>query len=244
MPKKLKDVSTLALASTLAFAALVGTTVAPNRTAASHTAPCGATQYGFASHGRESSQGKRIDGIRAEFENLEIQLCTGSTGAARNSYMWVAIEGSCGGSGNCILQLGMGRAEPQQGMGWWWAWGRSPLAPGCSGHTPVAPNVQRIGDWNGRQVRYEINRILSSTISLWAFSIDGSLRRDLAESQICWPNTFADWFGESMNRGSAIGGWDTGHLPNHLDAVANRYRVQGDPTWYGPGWTTGARCRL
>ncbi len=70
--KNLKDVSTLALASTIAFAALVGTAASPNRTAASHTAPCGATEYGYASHGRESSQGKRIDGIRAEFENLEI----------------------------------------------------------------------------------------------------------------------------------------------------------------------------
>lgn len=27
-------------------------------------------------------------------------------------------------------------------------------------------------------------------------------------------------------------------------AVANRYRVRGDATWYGPGWTAGARCRI
>jgi hypothetical protein len=171
-------------------------------------------------------------------------LCTGSTSAARSSWMWVAIEGACGTSGNCILQLGMGRTQPEQAMGWWWAWGRSPLAPGCEAYAAVSPVPQRIGDWNGREVRYEINRVLSSTISLWAFIIDGVHRKDVSEQQICWANTFADWFGESHNRGSAIGGWDAGHTPNHLDAVANRYRVRGDATWYGPGWTAGARCRI
>jgi hypothetical protein len=158
--------------------------------------------------------------------------------------MWVAIEGACGNSGNCIMQLGMGRAEPQQAMGWWWAWGRSPKAPGCEGYLNKSPGVQRISDWDGRQVRYEINKGAASGTAFFYFRIDGNLKKALSASGICWANTWADWFGEAMNRGSAIGGWGAGHVANHLDAVANRYRVANDATWYGPGWTAGALCRI
>lgn len=203
---------------------------------ASHAAQCGAqTQYGWAGHRKASTQGKRIDGIRAEIQAESIALCTGSTAAARNSYIWVAIVGSCS---HCILQLGMGRAEPQQAMGWWWAWGRNKEAAGCENYTNVAPGVQRISDWDARQVRYEINRVLSSTISLWVFVIDGRQKKDLSEVQVCWANMLADWFGEAMNRGSAIGGFAL----DPIDVSANRYRVQNDATWYTPAWTVGSRC--
>ncbi len=108
MKAMLKQLFSLSLASAMAFASVVATAIAPQAALATHRAACGAqTQYGFASHGRASSQGKRIDGIRARFEPLSIELCTGSTSAARSSWMWVAIEGACGTSGNCILQLGM-----------------------------------------------------------------------------------------------------------------------------------------
>lgn len=210
---------------------------------ATHTDQCGpTTQYGWASHGRGSSQGKRIAGISAEFQGQSIDLCTGSTNAARNSYMWVAIEGSCGGSGNCIMQVGMGRAEPAQTMGWWYAWGRSPLAPGCEGYSDKSPGIQRLRDWNGAQVTYQITFVppAAGGIGKWSFRVDGTERFGLAYGQICWRHSWADWFGEAMNRGSAIGGW-----PNdHLRAYANRYRVMGEDTWYGPFWSQGLDCRI
>jgi hypothetical protein len=72
----LKQLFSLSLASAMAFASVVATAIAPQAALATHRAACGAqTQYGFASHGRASSQGKRIDGIRARFEPLSIELC-------------------------------------------------------------------------------------------------------------------------------------------------------------------------
>lgn len=163
-----------------------------------------------------------------------------STGAARNSYMWVAIEGSCGGSGNCIIQIGLGRAEPQQTMGWWYAWGRSPLAPGCAGKMNRLPGVTRISDWDAQQVRYTIDHEPSAGLGRWSLRIDGDEKYSINGENICWRHDFADWFGESLNPGSAIGGW-----PNdHFRAFENRYKLWLEETWYGPFWSAGGPCRI
>jgi hypothetical protein len=114
-------------------------------------------------------------------------------------------------------------------MGWWRAWGRSPLAPGCQNLSDVPPNGHRISDWSGQPEQYEV----SYASATWYLKVAGVTKYTVWDGHICWPNIGVAWFGESVNRGAAIGG----SFVNRHEVTANRYRVTGSSTWYTPAWS-------
>lgn len=197
--------------------------------------------YAFAGQKRVRTGG--IQGISAELEDQSLYPCaipSGETGPGNVTWMWVALEGPCGGSGNCIIQIGIGKGTRDARMGWWWAWGRHPNAPGCAGFSVRSPTGTRFADWNGQQSQFQIRYVNPSQGSdYWGLYIDGVAKKTVYASSICWDVTAASWFGETPNQGSAIGG----DLNDPFLVYAARYRIPGSTTWYTPSWADG-RCDI
>ncbi len=143
--------------------------------------------YAFAAQKRVRSGG--IRGISAELEDQFLYPCAippGETGPGNATWMWVALEGPCGGSGNCIMQIGIGKGTRDATMGWWWAWGRHPNAPGCAGIPVKSPTATRFADWNNQQSQFQIRFVSASQgPDYWSFRIDG------VEKKTCMPRASA-----------------------------------------------------
>lgn len=211
--------------------------------AASHMTACRSTaEVGFASQKKVRSG--EVIAVSGELENQVLYTCTfdvGQNPPGRVTWEWVAIEGACGGSGNCLMQIGIGRGSNSETMGWWWAWGRSPGAPGCSGKPNRPPGAVRFADWNIQRSTFQIVFVSAAQApNYWSFRINGSQEKVVYDAAICWAPTTLDWFGETLNRGSAIGGTQSDPF---LIGEA-RYRIPFDGTWYGPGWTRGTLCDI
>lgn len=199
------------------------------------------TNYAFAAQKRTRSAG--IRGISAELEAQNLYPCALPPGATRGNatWVWVALEGGCGGSGNCIIQIGIGKGTKDERMGWWWAWGRHKSAPGCGSKATRSPSAMRFADWNAAQSKFQIVYVSASDgPDYWSLRIDGVQKKKVYAPDICWSVTSADWFGESPNRASAVGGT----LGNPFLVYAARYRIPGDGTWYTPSWTDGQDCDI
>lgn len=216
----------------------------PMPVAASHMTTCRDTaQVGFAAQKKVRSG--EVRAVSGELENQVLYTCTFAAGEdppGRVTWQWVAIEGACGGSGNCIMQIGIGRGSNSETMGWWWAWGRSSSAPGCTGRPSRSPGAVRFADWNSLRSTFQVVYVEGGLVvpAYWSFRINGSQKKVVSDDDICWAPTALDWFGETLNRGSAIGG--TQADPFLIAEV--RYRIPGDATWYGPGWSGGTLCDI
>lgn len=209
----------------------------------SHMLECGdMARIGFAAQQKVRSGGVRA--VSGELEGQTLFTCTfdpGQDPPGRVTWEWVSIEGPCDGSGNCIMQIGIGRGKNTEDMGWWWAWGRSPKAPGCEGRNPIGPGAVRFATWNGQQSTFQVVFVPDLPgPGYWSFRINGVQKQTVSESKICWAKTTVDWFGETYSRESAIGGT----LADQFVIAEARYRIPGDATWYGPGWVNGALCDI
>lgn len=201
-------------------------TVGADVVLANHNTACeaNASVHAVSQH-KDPATGIDVTGIRATLEGQTIDPCTGP-GNGTITWIWIAIEGPCS---ECILQVGLGRAQGEV-MGYWRAWGRNVDAQGCGNYSHVPPLAYRLSDWSGSSADYEIS-LGSGT---WYYKIDGVNRYTVWDGNICWRNFRADWFGENYNLGSAIGGYNS----NHHRVTVNRYRVGGGSTWNSPAWTS------
>lgn len=210
-----------------------------------HTATC--STFGdpssFSAHGKNPVSNREATGVRATLERQQIKLCKQPWVWTQSaSWVWVAVDGACGSSGNCIIQIGLGRCDnpitilprctnDTDTMGSWWAWGRHSSSTGCSGFSDVLPIPQRIENWPSSSVNYEV----SLSGGNWNGYIGGVHKRAVGDAQICWRHDHLHYFGESFDRGDAIGGPDD----NVFSLTNARYRRVGSSTWWGPAWSIG-----
>lgn len=211
----------------------------PAEVSANHVAACQNTnaQTGFSGHEKIVSSPNHVLAASATLEAQAMDLCVGRISGIRSAtWIWVAVTGSCGTSGNCIIQLGPGRTKDWTTMGWWWAWGRSPLAPGCSGYSDVIPVPDRISNWNLASANFSVNYTSSGSVGTWRGYVDGVEKRNVNDVNICWDHNTVQWFGESWNPGDAIGGC---LCYSKFRLSVARYRPTSSTSSLSPNWGTG-----
>ncbi len=131
------------------------------------------------------------------------------------SVAWVAIQGPASLVGN-IVQVGFGKCYPITQAGNcnsltsdhdFYAYGRDPSSPGCSGYSPIYPIGHWDTHWGGGGV-YSVREF--SAKDFWIDAPSWSLY--LSSGTICWTNATVAVTTESWDYGDALGGESTDRL--------------------------------
>lgn len=176
--------------------------------------------------GFDGPHGGQKHGVSGTIDGQTLHQCSNpgfivTTG----SFAWVAIEGNGGAnhSGDILMQLGAGECRDpgfngcDSGFKWYYAWGRDPSAPGCTGYSYRAAAPQTINGIDGATHDYKIYHQTNQ----WRFFIGASQKYAISESELCWTPTNAVWFEETWDNGDALGGSAGNHLTTALANYAN-----------------------
>jgi hypothetical protein len=118
----------------------------------------------------------------------------------------------------------------------WWAWGRDPSLPACSGFSSRVPTPARISTSRSTK-SFAVVR----TSSQWQVWRAGVIAETLSLASICWAPNRGDWTGESWDKGDAIGGYGT----NHFELTSAIYESTVGGVWASPGFPAGSEtCNL
>lgn len=121
------------------------------------------------------------------------------------SWAWVNVVGPADYD---IVQIGVGKCrEPglndcDSTMRVYWAYGRRKSSPGCSAYSDRGPTPTKIQQSDGLSHSYKVWH----ATNYWRVYLAGVQKASVAEAEICWTPSGAQWFGESWDAGDAIGG--------------------------------------
>lgn len=160
-----------------------------------------------------------------------MDYCAGATDDDRANWLWVSVFGT---RPEEIVQVGLGKCKSPQAqnsgcdgtLNILRAWGRN-VATGC-GNT-VVPWVVKIGEAATGLNTYNV----SKGGTTWSFKYNGVVLDAVPTADTCWPTAKASWFGESYDRGDAIGG----DAANHQRLTNALYLSVGQ--WLSPSFAGG-----
>jgi hypothetical protein len=152
--------------------------------------------------------------------------------------LWVAIDDN-GGHKFDLVQAGRIACEGSQpacdqGQKKFWAWGRHPDGPGCTGFSEVPPIAQSVGTWSAGTDDF----IVARSGGFFKVYVDGVFQNQVAEGSICWAKKRALWAGETWDRGDAMGG----SAGNKFALTGAFYQTTIGGNWLNPGFGIGAQC--
>jgi hypothetical protein len=158
-----------------------------------------------------------------------MDYCASASDDDRANWIWAAVYS--GQFQEDIVQIGLGKCKSPQTQNTGCdgslhilrAVGRNG-AHGC-GNT-IVPWVVRIGSAGSGLNTYTV----SKGGTTWSYSYNGSVLDSVPTSTTCWTPAFADWFGESVDNGDAIGG--TSVNPQNLTNAL--YLSAG--SWFSPSF--------
>jgi hypothetical protein len=178
-----------------------------------------------------------INGAAGRTDDLTLSVCTSATDNNRANSVWVGVEPKINPLGSSIVQAGRVKCKQSSGLlcnqtnRKFWAWGRDPGSPGCSGWTRVVPTGRLIGSWSSGTDSW----IVSKDGSAWHIYDNGGLVDSLSTSSICWSTvgSYQAYAGESWDLGDAIGGETAAKF--RLDNAQKRVAGQ---SWTTAGFTS------
>lgn len=176
-------------------------------------------------------------GTRANLEGQTLNYCLNSGGSSdwiRASMAWVNVQGQ---PPNDIVQIGVGKCTDSTGfaqcngqMSYLWGWGR-----GSCGLLKF-PSVVRLGAWAGTTQDY----FVTHGTSYWRGYIAGTVRGEVANSEICWTPQSSTWFAETWDYGDALGG----SAGNKYAITSMRMQNTQNGTWTSPGLNAANDCSV
>lgn len=203
---------------------------------ATHVVPCfPSTPYTLSEsfHAGDAKSATNPTGVRGTLEGQSLSLCTAPTNQDRGSSEWIAVTaGLSSVRGLDIVQAGFINCSYTaylvctSGMKYFWAWGRDPATPGCSGTLEHPPVPISLGTWGGTSKEF----IVALSSGYWKVYIGGVLQDQLSATNTCWARSQVLWMGEAWNKGDQIGGV----AGNKYTISAARYQTVAGGTWLNP----------
>lgn len=150
-------------------------------------------------------------GVRAVLDGQSLNVCQGGfpgTDIIRASFAWVNIQGPDGwdivqiGRGKCYDGTGFSQCNGKQNYIWGWGRGSCGLSK--------APSTVNLGAASTSSLTY----IVQHNSTAWAGYVNGSVRAQVGNGEICWTPSAATWFTETWDSGDALGG-----------SASNRYTI-------------------
>jgi hypothetical protein len=232
--------STSIVAVGFAVAAVLFPWTAPVTLAADHGVCQQQDNPRQAGHIRAADAGHSYTGVRGKLEGDVLTTCSPGNNGDGFTALWISLQAdpnvACGSVPSCIMQIGVGHSLNLTEH-FYYAWGRDPAYPSCSGMSARLPLATSLGNFDNLSHTYKVVYDPSSG-GFWDFDIDGVQQTTFDASLLCWDVHDAYWFAEAHENGSPLGGSSA----NPQTISVARWQTSGSTTWQAPSWGVGNPC--